>query len=275
MKAGFSAKVREAVASIRKRSDARPKVGIVLGSGLSAVASALEGTEIPYSEIAGMPVPSIAGHGATLKLGEETAVLSGRVHFYEGRDTDDMVFPIAVLKGLGIETLILTNAAGAVNESYKPGDIILIRDHINFMGFNPLQGPNDDSLGPRFPDMSDTYSKRGRAIVQAAVARAMPGTTLREGVYMAFNGPSYETPAEIRFARAAGADLVGMSTVPEAIVASYLGIEVVGFSTATNMAAGILDTPLSHAEVLETGRIVQRTLTQILLASIRGLLGKG
>lgn len=275
MKAGFSARVQEAVDSIRKRSDARPKVGIVLGSGLSAVASALDGVEIPYADIAGMPVPSIAGHGATLKLGQETAALSGRIHFYEGRDTDDIVFPIAVLKGLGIETLILTNAAGAVNESYKPGDIILIRDHINFMGFNPLQGPNDDALGPRFPDMSDTYSTRARGIVHDAVARIMPGTVLREGVYMGFNGPSYETPAEIRFARTVGADLVGMSTVPEAIVASYLGIRVVGFSTATNMAAGILDTPLSHAEVLETGRTVQRTLTQILLASIRGLLGVG
>lgn len=273
MKAGFGERVRIAVESVRRRSSAAPKVGIILGSGLSAVSDSLGGEQIGYGEIEGMPNPSVAGHGAVLKLGGDTAVLSGRVHFYEGRDTDDTVFPIAVLKGLGVKTLILTNAAGAVNESYSPGDIVLLKDQINYMGFNPLQGPNDDRLGPRFPDMSDPFSREMRALVHGAVAKALPGTRLAEGVYMAFNGPSYETPAEIRMARAIGADLVGMSTVPETIVANYLGMKVIGLSCATNMAAGILDQPLSHREVIETGKKAQERMVKIIMAIVDSLLG--
>jgi purine-nucleoside phosphorylase len=222
-------------------------IGIVLGSGLGDFAGRVPGVEVPYSSIKGFPVPTVSGHGGVLKLGSGLALLSGRVHYYEGGPLDDVVFPVFLLHRLGIRTLILTNAAGGINRNFSPGDLVLIRDHINLMGVNPLRGPNQD-LGPRFPDMSGAYSPGLRAL-----AREASGMELRDGVYAALSGPSYETPAEIRMLAVLGADMVGMSTVPEAIAARYLGIEVLGISCITNMAAGTQDSSLDHAEVIARG----------------------
>lgn len=273
MNAGFRARVDRAVASARGRIGAapRPEVAVVLGSGLGDLVDRVGGATVPYSEIEGFPTPTVAGHRGLLRVGEVegagrrlgVAVLAGRFHYYEGRGIDDVVLPVFLAAGLGVRALIVTNASGAVNQAYAPGDLVLIRDHINLLGVQPLIGPLDEGSGPRFPDMSEAYSRRLRALAH----RVMP--ELAEGVYAALSGPSYETPAEIRMLRALGADLVGMSTVPEVIAARFLGLEVLGISCVTNMAAGILDQPLSHAEVVETGARAAARFAELVLGTLR------
>jgi purine-nucleoside phosphorylase len=262
MEHGFSVRVEAAWESLGPHRGIRPPIGVVLGSGLGAFASGVQGVEIPYSSIAGFPPPSVQGHAGILKLSPRLAVMAGRVHYYEGRPVDDVVLPVFLLHRLGVRILILTNAAGGVNREYKAGDLVLIRDHVNLAGVNPLRGP-DPGLGPRFPDMSSAYDPGLRAL-----ALSVSETPLAEGVYAGFCGPSYETPAEIRMCAAIGADLVGMSTVPEAIVAAYLGMKVLAVSCVTNMAAGILPQPLSHEEVMETGRAAGPRLVHLLTAVI-------
>jgi purine-nucleoside phosphorylase len=253
---GLSGRLDEAVRAIRKRRDDAPRVGLVLGSGLGSFAGNLSGSiAIPYADIPNFPVSTgVVGHAGELVLGKvgETpvAVLSGRVHFYEGRPMADCVFPVRVLARLGVKAVILTNAAGGVRLTFRPGDLMVITDHINGFGTNPLVGLNEDALGPRFPDMSAVYDPGLQRILKA-VARHLR-IPLREGVYIGLHGPSYETPAEIRALRRLGVDAVGMSTVPEAIALRHAGARVLGISTITNMAAGILKKPLDHTEVLAT-----------------------
>ena len=242
-------------------------IAVVLGSGLGDYVEALQDARmIPYSEIPGFPASTVAGHAGELWAGtlhgKRVLMMRGRFHSYEGHPLSDVVLPIRAMARMGVKDLILTNAAGAVNVDFAPGDLMLITDFINFSGKNPLTGPNVEELGPRFPDMSRAYDKRLRAI--AAEVAQERGITLREGVYAWFNGPTYETPAEIRMARVLGADAVGMSTVPETIAAVHAGMRVLGVSCLTNMAAGILDAPLSHQEVMETGERVRGTFRTLL-----------
>jgi purine-nucleoside phosphorylase len=255
----------------KKGSDAflalRPRVAVVLGSGLGAFADQLENqTAIPYADIPGWPQSTAVGHAGKLVVGTidgfPVAALAGRAHLYEGYTAQQVVFGVRKLARLGIDSIVLTNAAGGVNPSYGPGTLVLISDHINLLGQNPLTGPNDDSLGPRFPDMSEAYLKRYREIARDAAKEI--GLDLPEGVYAALPGPSYETPAEIRYLRTIGADLVGMSTALEAIAANHLGMKVLGISCVTNLAAGITDQKLDHKEVLEVGQRVQGTMVELL-----------
>lgn len=276
MKEGFALRVKQALGSISLRPGESPAIGLILGSGLGAFTGSLDGREIPYREIRGYPQPTVEGHEGLLKLGKSTAVLSGRFHYYEGFGMDDVVLPVFILHGLGVRTLIVTNASGGINRDYSPGELVLIRDHINLVGANPLRGPNPQAFGPRFPDMSEAYSKDLRELAQKAHAESsgqagLQGAArpLHEGVYAAFCGPTYETPAEVRMAERLGADLVGMSTVPEVIAANYLGMEVLGISCVANMAAGILDRPLAHKEVLETGNRVIPAFNRLLGAILR------
>lgn len=267
--------MQSAIKFLRSRITAPPKIGIVLGSGLGAFADAVENAvAIPYADIPNWPVSTAIGHAGALVSGQvagvDTAILSGRCHYYEGYSPQQVVFGVRALGRLGVRTLILTNAAGGINLSYQQGALVLISDHINLQGFNPLTGPNDETLGPRFPDMSDAYSAGLRAIARAAAAEL--GISLGEGVYAAMAGPSYETPAEIRFLRTIGADLVGMSTVPEAIVANHMGMRCLAISCVTNMAAGILNQKINHEEVLETGRRVRDTLIRLLTALVPRLV---
>ncbi len=251
-----------------------PEIAVVLGSGLGGFAAALEDTVIvPYAGIPNFPRATAAGHAGQLvigkiligKTGELTvAAMQGRVHSYEGYSTREAGFPVRVLGRLGIKSLVLTNAAAGINPAYRQGEFVLISDHINLQGSNPLHGPNDERFGPRFPDLTDAYSARFRRIAQDA-ARELR-IELPEGVYAAHAGPSYETPAEIRYLRTAGADLVGMSTVPEVIVARHMGIEVLAISCVTNLAAGLSGAAITHQEVLETGERAGKTLTALLTA---------
>jgi purine-nucleoside phosphorylase len=257
---------------IRSRTSLVPRAAVVLGSGLGAFASELtDQTEIPYGEIPGWPVSTAVGHAGKLVLGSmggvPVAVMAGRAHMYEGYTPEQVVFGVRVLAKLGIKALVLTNAAGGINLTYSQGALVLISDHINLMSRNPLAGPNDDSLGPRFPDMSDAYSPALREKANAAAASLR--IALHEGVYAALLGPNYETPAEIRFLRTIGADLVGMSTVPEVLAARHMGVECVAISCVTNMAAGILPQKINHEEVLETGAKVRGTLVELLKALIK------
>jgi len=243
------------------------KIGVVLGSGLGAFADALEvRVETPYSKIAGWPASTAVGNAGKLVEGRvgstEVIALAGRAHLYEGYNAQQVTFGIRELHRRGVRAVVLTNAAGGINLRYKPGQLVLISDHINLLGVNPLTGPNDDALGQRFPDMSEAYSLEYRDIAKKAGAEL--GIELDEGVYAALPGPSYETPAEIRYLRAIGADLVGMSTVPETIVANHAGMKVLGISCVTNMAAGVLPQKLDHTEVLETGARVRDTLVELL-----------
>ena len=272
MEIDFTRKLDAAYGSLAAAHAAKPSIGVILGSGLGEFASRVQGVRVSYSEISGFPKPSVAGHSGELTLGRTLAVMSGRGHYYEGHPIDDVVLPVFLLHRIGVRTLIVTNAAGGINRSFRPGELVLIRDHINLMGVNPLRGPNLD-LGPRFPDMSAVYSPalRERAL------RVSP-VPVREGVYAALPGPSYETPAEIRMLATAGADMVGMSTVPEVIAAGYLGMSVLAVSCITNMASGILAQPLSHAEVIERGREAGprlRGLLEALIADLGGSLGEG
>jgi purine-nucleoside phosphorylase len=269
MYCGDAGVIRAAVQFLEARTARRPRVAVVLGSGLGAFADELaDAVEIPYAEIPGWPCSTAIGHAGKLVFGQigslDVAVMAGRVHLYEGYTPAQVTFGVRVLGSLGVRTIVFTNAAGGINLSLERGGLVLISDHINLQGSNPLVGPNDDSLGPRFPDMSVAYSRRLRAVARE-VGSAL-GIRLAEGVYAAVTGPSYETPAEIRYLRTIGADVVGMSTVPEVIVANHMGIRVLGISCVTNMAAGILPQKISHAEVLETGEMVRGTLVRFLKA---------
>ena len=259
----------DAVAFIRTLSPATPKIAVVLGSGLGDFARELEGAvEIPYADIPGWPPSTAVGHAGKLFIGRldgtEIAVMAGRNHLYEGYSAAQVTYGVRVLFGLGVRSMVFTNAAGGINLDYQKGALVLISDHINLQGVNPLTGPNDDTLGPRFPDMTEAYSAEYRSIAHAA-AREL-GFVFSEGVYAGLLGPNYETPAEIRYLRAIGADLVGMYTVPEVIVANYLGMRVLAISCVTNMAAGIKPEKLNHEEVLEAGRQVRGTLVRLLKA---------
>jgi purine-nucleoside phosphorylase len=258
-----------AVKFIRARTKLRPQVAVVLGSGLGAFADELESAmRIPYSRIPGFPRSTAVGHAGQLVIGRTSdvvvAALQGRVHLYEGYSPAQVVFPMRVLARLGIRAAILTNAAGGINLAFNPGAFVILRDHINLLSANPLSGPNDDRFGPRFPDMTEAYSQSFRRVGLEEAQRL--GIEVHEGVYAAVPGPSYETPAEILYLRTIGADLVGMSTVPEVIAARHMGIRVLGISCVTNMAAGILNQPLNHQEVLDTGQRVSRQFVALLRA---------
>lgn len=260
-------KINAAAACLLEHTAQRPTIGLVLGSGLGDFADTLtDAVRIPFSQIPNFPVPTAPGHAGALvfgkKQGKNVVVLQGRIHFYEGLPQREITLPVRVLAAIGVRQLILTNAAGGVNTAYHPGDLMLISDHINYSFSNPLIGSNLEGFGPRFPDASDIYTAQLRSAIKNAAAAA--GIHLQEGVYMMFPGPSYETPAEIRMARILGADAVGMSTVPEALVAAHCGLQVVGISCITNMAAGVLPRKLVHEEVMETAARVHDTFRQVL-----------
>lgn len=250
-----------------------PEIGIVLGSGLGDLADKYCDIAIPYSNIPHFAKSTVQGHKGQLVFadinGRKVVMMQGRNHFYEGHSMSDVTYPIKVMKKLGVKTLILTNAAGAVNKSFRPADLMVITDHINFMGTNPLIGRNDENFGVRFPDMSEVYSKNLIKIVDAA-ARLLK-LDLKHGVYMATTGPSYETPAEIKMARFMGADAIGMSTVPEAIVANYCGIEVIGISCISNYATGVSTKKLSHEEVIETTDKVKSKFKELVLLLLKNI----
>ena len=259
-------KVQQAADWLRARGGV-PDVAIVLGSGLGDVASSLaDGVTSPYAAIPNWPAAAVVGHAGKLVVGtlagRTVAALCGRAHYYEGHELATVTFPTRVLGALGVRTLILTNAAGGIDVTLTPGTLMLIDDHINLLGSNPLVGPNDERFGTRFPDMSEVYSRRLRQVAQEAAASR--GLTVSHGVYVAVHGPSYETPAEIRFLKTIGANAVGMSTVPEAIVARHMGMEVLGISCITNAAAGVLPKPLVHDEVMETARRVRADFSALL-----------
>lgn len=252
--------VKEAVDAIRSRVPEVPSIGIVLGSGLGDFASSLGGAvSIPYDQLPYWPASRVIGHDGKLVVGTSrgrtVAALAGRCHAYEGHDLRTVTFAVRALGLLGVKTLILTNAAGGVNTSFAKGTLMVIDDHLNLMGDNPLVGSNDDRFGPRFPDMTEVYSSRLRGMADRA-GKAID-LLLPHGIYAGLLGPSYETPAEIRYLRTIGADAVGMSTVPEAIVARHMGMDVLGISCITNMAAGVLPQPLNHADVMETARRIR------------------
>ena len=260
-------RVQQAADALMARGVQAPDLAIVLGSGLGAFADGLaDAVRIPYAEIPHWPASTVVGHAGVLVVGtlrgRRVVTLSGRAHAYEGHDFRTVTFAMRVLGALGVPRVVLTNAAGGINTSFGAGALMVIDDHINLMGGNPLVGPNDEQVGPRFPDMSEVYSRRLRAAADAAAAEA--GIALRHGVYVAVLGPSYETPAEIRAFRVLGADAVGMSTVPEAIVARHMGLEVLGLSCITNMAAGVLPQPLVHDEVMEVARRVRGEFSALL-----------
>ena len=267
-------RVEEAAAAIRARCGKLPGTAIVLGSGLGDFADTLlDAIATPYGELPHWPASKVVGHAGRLVVGnvqgKRVAALSGRVHFYEGYDLATVVFATRVMGRLGVKHIILTNAAGGINTGFAQGALMIIDDHINLLGSNPLVGPNEDRFGLRFPDMSEVYSRRLHDIaVTAAKAKGVP---VSHGVYVAVHGPSYETPAEIRFLRAIGADAVGMSTVPEAIAARHMGMEVLGISCITNMAAGVLPQPLVHEEVMETARRVRGSFIGLLEGIIERL----
>lgn len=263
--------MEETLNFIQKITNIKPEIGIILGSGLGNMANEIEGVKIPYSEIPNFSASTIEGHAGQLVIGylegKKVIAMQGRFHYYEGYSMKDVVLPIRVMKKLGIEKLIVTNAAGGVNKDFKPGDLMIIEDHINFIGENPLVGKNTGEFGIRFPDMSDAYKKY---LIKIAEDKAYDlGIKVQKGVYIACSGPSYETPAEIRMFRAWGADAVGMSTAPEVIVANHAGIHVLGISCITNMAAGILDQPLSHDEVISTSRRIKKDFTSLIKGIIK------
>ncbi|WP_186578300.1 purine-nucleoside phosphorylase [Aquibacillus kalidii] len=266
--------VREAAEFITKQISTQPTIGLILGSGLGVLADQIENpTIIEYKGIPHFPVSTVEGHKGQLVIGElegKTVIaMQGRFHYYEGYSLNQVTFPVQVMKLIGIDTLFVTNAAGGINESYNPGDLMLIKDHINNMGTNPLIGPNDNDLGPRFPDMSQAYN---HALISFAKKCADDlSINVQEGVYVGNTGPSYETGAEIRMLRTLGGDAVGMSTVPEVIVANHVGLRVLGISCISNMAAGILDQPLSHDEVMETTEKVREDFLRFVKQLVRTL----
>jgi len=256
-----------------KIGDFSPVVGIILGSGLGDLADDYCELSIPYKDIPNFKTSSVSGHKGQLVFAHinnvPVVMMQGRFHFYEGHPMETVVYPIKVMKKLGVEKLIITNAAGGTNPDFKPSDLMLITDHINFMGQNPLIGANDESLGTRFPDMSEVYSKKLRTLALDCAKKA--DIELQQGVYMALTGPSYETPAEVKMARTLGADAVGMSTVPEAIVANYCGIEVLGLSCICNSAAGISQVALSHLDVIEAANVAKEKFKTLVLMILEEL----
>lgn len=265
------ARSERAAKFILSKTKLRPRVALVLGSGLGAFGDTLaDATRIPYEKIPGFPRSTAIGHAGRIVIGRTdnvaVAAMQGRAHFYEGYSAKEVVFPMRVFARMGIRSAILTNAAGGINEDLNQGALVILRDHLNLQGTNPLIGPNDERFGPRFPDMTQAYWKAYRDVAIAEAKRL--GIEIHEGVYAALSGPSYETPAEIRYLRTVGADLVGMSTVPEVIVASHMGIRVLGISCVTNMAAGILDRPINHQEVIDTGERVKSHFIALLRAVI-------
>lgn len=270
----IAVQLREAAAAIRERSTCAPEIALILGSGLGALAGEVdEAVVVPYTYIPNFPASTAPGHAGRLVLGsiegKSVAVMAGRVHLYEGYTAQQVAFPVRVLRLLGATTLIITNAAGGVNPDFHPGSLMLITDHINLTGHNPLIGPNVADLGPRFPDMSAAYSPNLLRKARAAGQRI--GEPLEEGLYAGVNGPSYETPAEIRMVRLLGADAVGMSTVMEVIAANHAGMETLGISCITNMAAGMLPVKLTEEEVIDTAERVSRQFKGLLRAVIASL----
>jgi len=263
--------IKETVDSIRSSCKQQPVLGLILGSGLGAfVGSFRDSTLIQYATLPHFPSSTVLGHSGSLVIGAVEGVtviaMQGRVHLYEGYSVSEVVFPARVLGCLGIRGLVVTNAAGGINTAFQPGDLMVITDHINLTGTNPLVGANIDELGPRFPDMSEAYDSRMRSVALDVAGKR--GIRLRQGVYVGLLGPSYETPAEIRMCRLLGADAVGMSTVPEVIAANHMGIPVLGISCITNMAAGILPQKLTHQEVMDTTARVSETFQSLLLGII-------
>ena len=270
--------VQAAAAAVRAKVKTPPQVGLILGSGLGAFADKLEhATRIDYAEIPGFPQSKVAGHKGCLVLGERAGAscvaMQGRVHMYEGHSAATVAFPARVLVALGAKVLIITNAAGGLNPSWSPGTLMLIRDHIDMLRDHALRGPNDERLGPRFPDMTHAYAADLRLLAKEAAAAAT--VTLEEGVYVAMPGPTYETPAEVRMLQTLGADATGMSTVPEVVVARHMGAQVIGISCITNHAAGITGHELSHTEVTETAARVRTTFETLLDAILGQLVERG
>jgi purine-nucleoside phosphorylase len=270
------ARAEEAADAIRAEIAESPRIAVVLGSGLNRLADRLaDAVTIPYERIPHFPRPTVVGHQGRVIVGRPgdapVLMLQGRSHYYEGHDLETVTFPVRVLQRLGVGTLILTAATGGIRADLRPGDLVLLNDHLNLLGVNPLRGPNDDRLGTRFPDMTEVYSARLRAIAREEAARLAIGVS--EGVYACMPGPSYETPAEIRMLRTLGADVVGMSTVPEAIVARHAGIEVMAIALVSNAAAGVLGTPITHEEVIEAGREAAPRLAALIERIIARLAG--
>jgi purine-nucleoside phosphorylase len=268
-------KIREAVATIQARTPLRPKIGVILGSGLGSLAEqTTETTVIPYTEIPHFHGTSIEGHAGKMIIGKfqgvPTVFLQGRFHVYEGYPMEDVVFPTRTVAGLGIDTLVLTNAAGGVNTRYRPGDVMIIEDHINLMGDNPLKGPNLAEHGPRFPDLTEAYNRDCIRVLEESASEQ--SIALHKGVYGGVLGPTYETPAEIRMLRTLGADAIGMSTVPEAIAANHLGVRVAGLSCITNLGAGLSPTKLTHQEVIDNSKLGANKLRRILEGAIPRLV---
>lgn len=267
-------RMQEAVAAVQARSPLKPQVGIILGSGLGSIAAAIEDpTIIPYDQIPHFHRTSVEGHAGRLILGHFAGVpvvaLQGRFHLYEGYSMEQVALPTRTIAALGIHTLVLTNAAGGINTSFRPGDLMLIEDHLNLMGDNPLVGPNLAKLGPRFPDLSEAYSRTCLKTLEAAAASL--DLPLKKGVYVGLLGPTYETPAEVRMLRILGADSVGMSTVPETISANHLGVRVAGISCITNLAAGLSPHKLTHTEVVDNSKLLADRVEQLLKKAIPSL----
>ncbi|MFZ5641811.1 MAG: purine-nucleoside phosphorylase [Bacillota bacterium] len=262
----------ETVSFLKEKAAAGAEIGLILGSGLGTLADEIEApVVIPYSDIPNFPVSTVEGHAGQLVVGrlegKRVVAMQGRFHYYEGYPLQQVVFPVRVMSKLGIKVLVVTNAAGGINHGYEPGDLMLIRDHLNLTGNNPLIGPNDDEFGPRFPDMSEAYD---RSLMEMAEKVALGNKLkLQKGVYAGLTGPTYETPAEIKYLRGIGADAVGMSTVPEVIVANHAGIRVLGISCITNMAAGVLPQKLTHEEVMETAERVREKFTRLVKGVLR------
>lgn len=263
----LSNKIKASANYIKSKSKYNPTIGLILGSGLGSIGDQIEDAEYyNYGEIPNFPVSTVEGHAGRLVIGKfqgkEVVAMQGRFHYYEGYNMQEITMPVRVMKLLGVETIVVTNAAGAANPNFTPGDLMIISDHINLSGSNPLFGKNLNEFGTRFPDMSNAYNKELRAKVKD-IANNL-NIKVQEGVYAMFSGPTYETPSEVRMARILGADAVGMSTVPEVIVANHSGINVIGISCMTNMAAGILDQPLNHEEVMETSARVKETFIKLM-----------
>jgi purine-nucleoside phosphorylase len=264
-------KIREAVKAIQSQSSIQPKVGLILGSGLGSIADQVtDAVAIPYSQIPHFHSTAIEGHAGKMVLGKMGGVpvvmLQGRFHFYEGHSMEDVVFPTRTICGLGIHTLLVTNAAGGINTRFRPGDLMLIEDHLNLMGDNPLKGPNLSELGPRFPDLSEAYHRECLNSMRSTATEL--DIAVHTGVYAGLLGPTYETPAEVRMLRTLGADAVGMSTVPETIAANHLGVRVAGLSLITNFAAGLSPHKLSHQEVIDTSKMAAEKMKRLLIHAI-------
>jgi purine-nucleoside phosphorylase len=266
--------IQQAATYITEKLDSKPTIGLILGSGLGVLADKIENPKtFPYTEIPNFPVSTVEGHAGELVVGtisgKTVVAMKGRFHYYEGYSMQKVTFPVRVMKEIGVKQLVVTNAAGGINEQFEAGDLMLITDHINNTGDNPLIGPNNPDMGVRFPDMSTAYSDRLQTLTKSVASDL--GVKMQEGVYVANSGPSYETPAEVRMLRILGGDAVGMSTVPEVIVASHSGMEVLGISCISNMAAGILDQPLTHDEVIETTEKVKANFMDLVQRVVQNI----